>query len=206
MKGIKMRKLALLLFCCVTVSCLAQTAPSSNHDVAGAEGAVQYRRGNAHGAVTPGTAGQRLAQGATYAAWVTDLRQCVIVVGAETGSALTDSQLAGEQRCYFPSAATIQEVTVYADGGVPQVIVHKRRGTTNTDVVSAALATGASGIEACAATTTACLSGVAKSGTVTIVTAASANVLAAGDTLGLTSGTAGGVAKRMTIVVTYKLN
>ena len=77
-----------------------------------------------------------------------------------------------------------------------------------TDFTSDALVTGTAGIETCAATGAACVSGVAKNGTVTIVTSASANVVAAGDYIQTKTGSgfASSGAKRMTICIVYKIN
>ncbi len=155
------------------------------------------------GTVTPVLIGNRTSYG---------LKTCMIIVGADNGAVLADADLGPQgQQCIIPYAATVIEVDVSADGtATPQVIIRKKagNGTTYTDLLSAALATSGTSNNnfACASINAACVNGAAKSGAVTIVTAASANVLAAGDSLGLTSGTAGGAAKRMTIAIHYTVN
>lgn len=124
---------------------------------------------------------------------------CNIIVGSDDGSALANANLGPQlHQCRVPSAATVEEVTVWADGGTPSVIVHRRTGTTNTALLSSALATAASGAEACARPTA-----VANQASVTCSATLQNVTVPAGATLGLTSGTAGGVAKRMSISITF---
>lgn len=124
---------------------------------------------------------------------------CTIIVGSDDGSALANANLGPQlQQCRVPSAATVEEVTVWADGGTPSVIVHRRTGTTNTALLSSALATAASGAEACARPTA-----VANQASVTCSATLQNVTVPAGATFGLTSGTAGGVAKRMSISITF---
>ena len=105
-----------------------------------------------------------------------------------------------------PVACTISEVTVAANAGTPSVIIRKNHAGTQTNLVSGTLATGASGAVACAATGAACADGTSKSGTVTIVTTSSTNVLAAGDWIETTSGVASSGAKRLSVAVTCVRN
>jgi hypothetical protein len=91
---------------------------------------------------------------------------------------------------------------VAADGGTPNVIVGNNAAGTVTNIVSAALATAASGGIACSKTTA-----VAGIDGVTTCSATLQNTsLAAGSYLELVSGTAGGTAKFMTIHVIYTVN
>lgn len=128
-------------------------------------------------------------------------------LGADNASAdLVDADIGPQGRIFMvPTAATVMEITVAANAGTPSVIVQKNRTGTATDLVSATLVTGAAGIVACAATGSACLDGTAKRGTVTIVTAGSANVLAAGDWIQTKTGSgfASTGAKRLSVCVTY---
>lgn len=127
--------------------------------------------------------------------------------GADNASAdLVDADI-GPQGSVFmvPVIGTVIEITVAANAGTPNVIVQKNHAGTATDLVSAALATGSAGAVACAATGSACLDGTTKSGTASIVTAGSANVLAAGDWIQTKTGsgfTSSG-AKRLSVCVTY---
>lgn len=130
------------------------------------------------------------------------LRVCTIVVGADNGPALVDADLGPQlHQCVIPYAATVTEITVFADAGTPNVIVHRRTGTTNTALLSSALATAASGALACAKTTA-----VAGYAGTTCAATLQNTAVGAGDTIGLTSGTAGGTAKRMTVAVTWSVN
>jgi hypothetical protein len=130
-------------------------------------------------------------------------RTCVIRVGADSESAvLVNAQLGPElHACLVPTAATVEEITVQADAGTPNVIVHRRTATTNTALLSSALATAASGATACARPTAI----VGFTPSVTCSATLQNVTVAGGDTFGLTSGTAGGTAKRMTITITYLL-
>lgn len=131
-------------------------------------------------------------------------RTCVILVGADNGSVLADADLGPQlDQCYIPYASTVVEVFVKADGGTPNVIVQKRSvANSPTALLSSALATASSGARACSNTggTTGLDATTTCSGTLQNTS------IAAGETIGLTSGTAGGVAKRMTIAVTWTVN
>jgi hypothetical protein len=133
----------------------------------------------------------------------TAYRSCNIIIGDQSNSAvLTDAQL-GPQKwtCYIPQAATLQEIDVAADGGTPNIIVANVYNGVTNNVLSTALATGASGGTACSrATNTNCIGGASAS--VTLQNTA----MQAGSYIQLVSGTAGGVAKLMTVHVTYTLN
>jgi hypothetical protein len=80
-------------------------------------------------------------------------RVCDIPIGDESGGALTNGQLGPQKRlCYIPAAATIVEVDVSADAGTPSIIVGNNAAGTVANIVSAALATAASGGIACSNT------------------------------------------------------
>jgi hypothetical protein len=134
----------------------------------------------------------------------TNVKTCSIVVGADNASVTLVNADLGPQggQCFIPVAATVLEITVKADNGAPNVIVQKEQGTTPTALLGAALATAGSGGVACSrATVTLCLDGVTtSSGTLQNTS------LAAGNWIGLASGSAGGTAKRMSIAVTYTVN
>lgn len=134
-------------------------------------------------------------------------RTCMIDLGADNAaSALTNADLGPQKRsCFIPYAATLREITVSADDGTPNVILQSRIGaSTVADLLSGALATGASGVPACAL--------LVKSGVCTDGTASSATVvltntnLLAGTYIELKSGTAGATAKSMQIAVTFTVN
>lgn len=156
------------------------------------------------GAVTPVIKGNRTS----YA-----YRVCTMIIGAENGSALVDADLGPQRKqCQIPFAYTVVEVDVSADGGTPNVIAGKRTCTaspcvtganeTVVNLTSAALATASSGGSACS-----------KTGATTGIdgfTTCSATLQntsgAAGSWIELVSGTAGGVAKRMSVSVFYTVN
>jgi hypothetical protein len=129
-------------------------------------------------------------------------RTCMLFFGAENASSpLVDGDI-GPQRfgCVVPYAATVTEVTVYADAGTPSVIVHRRTGGTNTALLSSALPTAAAGALACARTTA-----IAGYGGTTCAGTLINTSIAAGDTIGTSSGSvAGGVAKLMSVAVHYE--
>jgi hypothetical protein len=136
-------------------------------------------------------------------------RTCQIVVGADGASvALSNSDLAQKQFCQIPYIATVNEIDVTADAGTPSVTVGVSNCTaapctsgniTVSNLVSSALATASSGAAACSKTS-------ASTGFDNVTTCSSTlqnTAIAAGNYINLVSGTAGGTAKRMTIVVHY---
>jgi len=130
-------------------------------------------------------------------------RVCDMAIGDESGAVLTSAQLGPQKRmCYIPAAATIVEMDVAADAGVPSVIVGNNAAGTVTNIVSAALATAASGGIACS--NTGGTTGI--DGATTCSATLQNTSLAAGSYLELVSGTADGTAKLMTIHVIYTVN
>lgn len=128
-------------------------------------------------------------------------RTCTVIVGADnSGIPLVDGDL-GPQRnqCFVPAAGTILEVRVAANDGTPAVLPAKNTGGTTTSLLSGELATAASGGVACANAG----GGAGIGGSPTCSATLTTTALAAGDWIEFTSGTAGGVATRMSIVVTY---
>ena len=141
------------------------------------------------GFVTPAKASENLKR-----------KTCSIIIGYDNNtSVLADLDL-GPQRhiCLVPASGVVQEITVYADAGTPNVIVHRRTGTTDTALLSSALATASAGALACSRT-----SAIVGYGGATCSASLQNTTLGAGDTIGLTSGTAGGSARRMSIFVSY---
>jgi hypothetical protein len=135
---------------------------------------------------------------------VVNTRQtCDIPVGDTSASALANAQLGPQSRiCYIPAAATIVEMDVNADAGTPNVIVGRNHAGTIANVVSAALATAASGGIAC--TNTGGTTGI--DGATTCTNTLQNTSLSAGDYLELVSGTAGGTAKFFVVHVIYTIN
>lgn len=131
-------------------------------------------------------------------------RTCDIAVGdTSSGSVITNAQLGPQKRiCYIPAAATILELDVAADGGTPNVIVGRNTAGTLVNIVSAALATAASGGIACSNTG----GTLGLDGATTCSATLQNTALAQGAYLELVSGTAGGTAKFMTIHVIYLPN
>jgi hypothetical protein len=131
-------------------------------------------------------------------------RTCAVIVGADNASAVIANGDLGVQGrlCFVPFAATVVEVTVSADAGTPNVIPRKNSAGSTSNLVSSALATGSSGAIACS--NTGGTTGL--DGATTCSSTLQNTSLAAGDYIELGSGTAGGVAKRMSIFVTYTVN
>lgn len=125
-------------------------------------------------------------------------KECAIDFGANNGSALVDADISPQLTgCQFPSASTIVEIDVRADGGTPNVIVSKNHLGAQTALLSGALATAAAGGRACSkSSATTSLDGS------TLCSATLQNgSLAAGDYIDVTSGTAGGTAKKFIVVI-----
>lgn len=132
-------------------------------------------------------------------------RTCAIVVGDDDPSSatVTDAKLTAQYDiCMVPSQAIVEEITVKADAGTPNVVVHRRTsGGTVTALLSAPLATNAAGALNCARISPA----TAGYAGITCTTTLTNTVIGAGDWIGLTSGTAGGTARRFSIMITYML-
>jgi hypothetical protein len=130
-------------------------------------------------------------------------RTCMIVVGADNGSALVNADLGPQlNQCFVPFAATVVEIEVMADAGTPNVIVQRSHLGTPTALLSGALATASAGAVACS--NTGGTTGL--DGTTTCTNTLQNTSVAVGDWIGLTSGTAGGTAKRMSAAVTMTVN
>jgi hypothetical protein len=174
----------------------------------------------------PGTAGQVLtilaAPDATHitTSWQTasgpsaaSLRRvCALVFGAENASsALADGDIAPQkEQCQVPYAATVSEIDVTADAGTPNVVVGIRHCTaspcasnfTITNLVSGALATAAAGAPACSKT-----GATTGFDTFTTCSATLQNTgILPGDYIETVSATAGGTAKRFSVMVHFSVN
>jgi hypothetical protein len=125
-------------------------------------------------------------------------RVCTLYLGDES-STMSDAQMVLTKGCRVYGAATIDQVSVESTGaGQPSVLVHRRTGTTNTALLSSALATNAAGAVNCARTSAQTgLEGVACLGTLQNTTVAAGDVV-----LGVTSGTAN-TATSATITIVY---
>lgn len=192
---------------------------------AGTEGAVQAFNNS-----TTNTLGATISNGGTFhvmgycngAAWtvmgingassVVTTRVCSILIGSDNGAVvLADADLGPQgQQCKIPIASTVLEINVNADAGTPSVIVSKMHcpsfsggvctAWTNTNLLSSALAAKASNFDACS--NTAGTTGI--DGGSTCSATLQNTSLAAGDWIRLTSGTAGGTAKRVSVDVVYQ--
>lgn len=130
-------------------------------------------------------------------------RICTMVIGADNGTALADADIGPQgSQCMVAAAGTVVEVTVRADGGTPSALVRKNTASgSTTNLLSGALATAASGGLACTNT-----GGTAGIGGVTCTNTLTVTSLSPGDWLELVSGTAGGVARRLSVAITYLVN
>ena len=126
---------------------------------------------------------------------------CMMVVGADNGSALANADLGPQGfQCYVPFNATVLEVMVSANASTPSVVPARNHAGVVSDLVSSALPTAASGARACSNVGgTLSLDGVTTcSGTLQNTS------LSQGDEIDLDSGgVAGGTAARMSVAITY---
>jgi len=129
-------------------------------------------------------------------------RSAAIDLGADNASsALVDADIGPQlNKFQIPYAATIFEIDVISDAGTPNVIVQKNHLGTPSDLLSSALAASSSGTCSNVSGTT----GV--NGSTTCSATLQNTSIAAGDWIGLTSGTAGGTAKTLNIVVHFRVN
>jgi hypothetical protein len=123
----------------------------------------------------------------------------VITFGTDEAgaSALTDAQLIDLEVCRADVPMAVVEIAVKASGGTPAVTVHRRTGTTNTALVSSALATASAGAIACSKTTA--VTGL--DGATTCTNTLQNVSVSAGHWIGVTSGTAS-TAARVSVAVT----
>lgn len=129
------------------------------------------------------------------------VRTCMIVVGADNGTALVNADIGPQlNQCQVPYAGTILEIDVTGDAGTPNVIVQRNHLGAATALLSGALATATAGAVACSKT--GATTGV--DGTTVCSATLQNTAIGAGDWIGLTSGTAGGVAKRLTVAVHWQ--
>jgi hypothetical protein len=136
------------------------------------------------------------------------LRTCGIVIGDDDTSSpvIVDAKLTNQfDICMIPVTARVEEITVKADTGTPNVVVHRRTSAgVVTALLSSALATNASGTLNCARTSAeAAQAGYAGVTCTTTLTDAN-RTIGAGDWIGLTSGS-GSTARRFSIMVSYVL-
>ena len=178
----------------------------ANGNLAKFSGALQITNGDLTGAVTTsGTLATTLSAAAvapTNNVASLNRRMCDISIGdASSSNTITNAQLGPQKRmCFIPAAATIVEMDVEADAGTPNIIIgYRNPAGTVVNIVSAALATGAAGVNACSNT-----GGTTGLDGVTTCSATLQNTsIALGGYLEPVSGTAGGTARLMTIHVAY---
>lgn len=126
---------------------------------------------------------------------------CQIVIGADNGPALVNADLGPQGfQCYVPFAATVLEVMVSANAATPSAVPARNHQGTISDLVSAALATAASGGRACSN-----IGGTVSLDGVTTCSATLQNTsLSQGDEIDLDAGgVAGGTAARMSVAIVY---
>jgi hypothetical protein len=166
--------------------------------------ATQNYPGNAETSTNnPWTGTQDFSKSVVKLPAVDARRTCMIIVGADNGAVLANADIAplGRQ-CFIGQASTVVEVTVSADGGTPNVITERNRAGAVVDLTSSALATAASGGLACSNTG----GTLGIDGATTCSATLQNTALNAGDWLDTRTATAGGVAKRMSISITYTVN
>lgn len=140
-------------------------------------------------------------------------RSCDISVGdTSSSSVVTNAQLGPQKHsCKIPSAATVLEVDIEADGGSPSVIVGRRRcaswagGTCSTETVANLVASAVAASSGFLGCSNAGGTGGIDGGTTCAGTLQNTG-LNSGDWIELVSGTAGGTARLVTIHVVYSVN
>ncbi|MCU1234471.1 MAG: hypothetical protein JWP63_2438 [Candidatus Solibacter sp.] len=143
------------------------------------------------------------AVGTGQLAVVNTRRTCMIVVGADNGTALAAADIAPQGRqCFVPAAAHVVEIGVTADAGTPAVVVARNHAGTLTDL-SASLVTAGAGAPACA---NAAGTGAGIDGATTCSVQLTTTALAAGDWLETHSSVSAGTSKRMSIAITYTVD
>jgi len=131
------------------------------------------------------------------------LRVCSMIIGADNGPPLVNSDLGPNgNQCFIPAASTVIEVEVRADSGAPTIIVGRGGSGATVNLLSGALMTASSGGQACsnAGGTT----GI--DGTTVCAATLQNTALSAGNWLCLVGGAADGTAKRMSVAVVYTVN
>ena len=140
-----------------------------------------------------------------YGATVTLNGACNFGFGADNaGAVLVDGDIGPQGKiCQLANNATLIEIGVTADAGTPAVIVQRFRpsGASTVDLTSSQLATGSSGAFACSRAT----SSTSIDGTATCSGTLQNTALLKGDWIQTktNSSGAGGVAKRITVAVTW---
>jgi hypothetical protein len=184
------------------------TGSPSSGNMTKFSGATSITNGDLSGDVTTsGTLAATIAANVVTSAKlavVNTRRTCMMIIGADNATAALSNSDLGPQlnQCFIPFAATVVEVEVMADAGTPNVIVQRSHLGTPTALLSGALATASAGAVACS--NTGGTTGL--DGTTTCSSTLQNTSVAVGDWIGLTSGTAGGTAKRMTVAVTMTVN
>jgi hypothetical protein len=148
----------------------------------------------------PSTYNEKWEIGGSYTGSLATIAPITFDNDTQSSTPLTTAQLTGHTQVSY--SVTVFEIDIFADTGTSQLNVSKVHAGTPTALMSAALPTGASGALACASVNATCVDGATTpSGTVSIVTTGSANVLAAGDLVEVTGATADGTATRVTAIV-----
>jgi hypothetical protein len=136
-------------------------------------------------------------------------RTCIILIGADNGSALGTTDIAPQtSQCYVPYAAHVVEIMTNGDGtSTGAVVVASRSPANSVTDMSASLATPGSGSNRACANPAG--SGTALDGTTTCTVAftGSATIaLTAGSWIETHTSASSGSAKRLTIAVTYTVD
>ena len=141
-------------------------------------------------------------------------RVCMIDVGSDDGPLLVSTNLGPQlEQCQVGENATVYELDVASNAGQPSVVISKRHCTvapcvpgpneTVSNLMSSPFITpGTSGSTACANTTGA----VGLDGLTTCIATLQNSALMPGDWLELTSGTADGIARRLSIAIHFTVN
>jgi hypothetical protein len=103
--------------------------------------------------------------------------------------------------CLIDAPSTVVEIDVSSDAGTPSIILGRNRGGTVANLVSSALAAAGPSVTACARTTAITCQFSASTASATLQNTALTGGSGASDWLGVVSGTADGVAHRITVYI-----
>jgi hypothetical protein len=145
----------------------------------------------------------------TQLAVVHNRRTCIILIGADNGSALGTTDIAPQtSQCYVPYAAHVVEIMTNGDStSTAAVVVASRSPANSVTDMSASLATPGSGSNRACANPAG--SGSALDGTTTCsvaFTGSATIALTAGSWIETHTSASAGSAKRLTIAVTYTVD
>lgn len=136
----------------------------------------------------------------------------MIIIGADNGAALADADIGPQvKQCQIPAASTVYEIDVAADNGTPSVQIEARAcvaapcnagNESSVNLLSAPLTVAAGGGTSCSQTG----AGTGLDAQTTCSATLQNTAINPGMWFGTVSGTAGGVAARVSIAIHFTVN